>query len=366
MKNWSRLVLANVLVALLMLALVEFSTRIVWTAKACWRGACDFSSLRAFTIADPEISRNYGFSRFDGSLGHVPNEGFDAVIDIPGWKNSKITIDSRGFRSNDNPATIGTSHRTLTLGDSFTFGSQVSNAETWAACLERKTAAHVDNAGVFGYGSAQAIKRGSAIIEQSRAQPYARVILSVLVAGDFARDRLAYNYGFPRPAVVKTQAGLAWAEIPDPKVPGTRYNPRKPNALMLALYQRSLLANRILTRAGFDPYGDLLSREHPAAAGKEEIIDWAFEKFSRLDVPEKFVVLQYYADLTAKELLEERAVLLRILAKYSIPYVDTYAALAGKDPARHWNKHHTPLGNELVCDTILARINPARSTPKGR
>ena len=68
-------------------------------------------------------------------------------------------------------------------------------------------------------------------------------------------------------------------------------------------------------------------------------------------------LLQYYSDLSAKELLEERAFLLSALSKYSIRHVDTYQALAGKDAARYWDKHHTPLGNALVCDAILDKIN---------
>ena len=138
MRHWTRLILVNVLVAVLLFALAELSARLYWTVKACLHGACDVTALRNVTIADPEISRNYGFSRFEGSLGHVPNEGFDAVINIPGWKNSKLTIDHRGFRSNDNPEPKNDRGRTLTLGDSFTFGSQVSNAETWPSCLERQ------------------------------------------------------------------------------------------------------------------------------------------------------------------------------------------------------------------------------------
>ena len=69
MRNWSKLIFVNVLVAILLLSLAEIAARLVWTAKACLRGACDASMFRNLTVADAEISRNYGFSRFDESLG---------------------------------------------------------------------------------------------------------------------------------------------------------------------------------------------------------------------------------------------------------------------------------------------------------
>jgi hypothetical protein len=47
----------------------------------------------------------------------------------------------------------------LVVGDSFTFGDQVSDDETWPACLEATLHRGVDNGGVFGYGAAQALRR---------------------------------------------------------------------------------------------------------------------------------------------------------------------------------------------------------------
>ena len=70
------------------------------------------------------------------------------------------------------------------MGDSFTVGDQVSNNETWPSCLEKKTSITTDNAGLSGYGTAQAVRRG---IIESNKRKYDYLIWSVLF-GDFDRD----------------------------------------------------------------------------------------------------------------------------------------------------------------------------------
>ena len=67
-----------------------------------------------------------GISRFDDRLGYVPREGFDGVINAPGWTNVKVTITNDGFRLNNVEMEPRISE-VLVVGDSFTFCYQVSN-----------------------------------------------------------------------------------------------------------------------------------------------------------------------------------------------------------------------------------------------
>ena len=55
--------------------------------------------------------------------------------------------------------------RILAVGDSFTFGAEVSDQSTWPSCLERKLKIITDNAGYPGYSAGQAVRKG--IIELS-------------------------------------------------------------------------------------------------------------------------------------------------------------------------------------------------------
>ena len=100
------------------------------------------------------------FVSFDPDLGSLPIPGFsNENIDLPRWpKNTKVSINNIGFRDNDNEdLEFSENNRILIIGDSFAFGDQVSNNQTWASCIERKLKIRTDNGGVGGYGVAQSI-----------------------------------------------------------------------------------------------------------------------------------------------------------------------------------------------------------------
>jgi hypothetical protein len=186
---------------------------------------CDFSRVTGLKVRQIDRAIDIGISRFDPVLGHVPREGFSSIINAPGWVNdAKLIITQDGFRSNGS-GTIPGSSDVLVVGDSFTFGFQVSDSETWPACLERKLGLGVDNGGVFAYGTAQALRRASLKLGE---KSYTTLVLSTLVDprdGDFERDRLSYRYGFPKPAVIHTKNGIELSAVPDPNTPGTKFNP---------------------------------------------------------------------------------------------------------------------------------------------
>ena len=262
-----------------------------------------------------------------------------------------MTIDDEGFRTNDGTApTAGAS--ILVTGDSFTFGDQVSNNETWAACLERKTGRETDNGGVFGFGAAQALKR--AVIETGK-RPYGAVVWSVLVGGDFERDQMDYRIGFPRPAVVKTASGVGWAPVSDPKAPGTRYNPTGERFWPVLAYDHSLIAATLMDRlmdVG-NLTGDRLQTVHPDAAPVDEIIEWSIGYFAGMDVAERVLVMQYREDTGREEVVRQRRLITKVAARHpAIRLVDTFDAVTKDDVAKVWNEHHTAFGNELVCQAV--------------
>jgi hypothetical protein len=83
-------------------------------------------------------------------------------------RDGNVNIDAAGMRRNDNPAQLpkdtAGALRIVAIGDSFTFGDEVSDNETWPAQLERLlqqggVPARVFNLGTNAYGIDQAILR---------------------------------------------------------------------------------------------------------------------------------------------------------------------------------------------------------------
>ena len=48
----------------------------------------------------------------------------------------RLTVNKNGFRGNGNHIKFKNSLKILAVGDSFTFGYQVGDQETWPACVE--------------------------------------------------------------------------------------------------------------------------------------------------------------------------------------------------------------------------------------
>jgi len=242
------------------------------------------------------------------------------------------------------------------VGDSFTFGDQVSDNETWAACLERKLGRGVDNGGVFAYGAAQALRRASLKLAEKN---YSALVLSILVGMDFTRDRFSYYFGFPKPALIHTENGIAWSTVPDPNVPGTKYNPS--HKFLSLAYERSEMFAAMVDRL-FPGHindiigGDRLETVHPNAAHENEIVDWTLRTFSSFKIKNKILLLQYKSPDTTN-VVQERNLIRRIANELSLKVVDTSTVLRNSKESKLWynrfGNHHTPLGNEIVCSYLF-------------
>jgi hypothetical protein len=351
--SWLRIALINVLVLVAIVVAVEFVTRAWASIQLCRRGQCGRAPLASISVRNSlPLAENVGLSRLDNELGYAPTEGFDSLILQKGWEAKKVTIDKRGIRSNDNTAAPSKPDKILAVGDSFTFGGQVANSETWPSCLERETGMRVDNGGVFGYGTAQALKRAEVL---ARAETYSAVILSVLVGRDFERDRLSYRSGFAKPAVIRKDGKLLWSASPDPYRSGTKYNPST-SQTVLFLNKYSLVGSYFIGKMLADPsnniLGDRLTVVHPEAADKNDILAWTVQELARLGVKRRIVMLQYDSHYGDKDATEERRLLLEAIAQAKVEHVDTYATLASLDKRALWRGHHTPYGNTVVCKDV--------------
>lgn len=125
-------------------------------------------------------------AQYDRDLGYIPRTGTHKWPS--GWS---ATIDSLNLRSNgagEKPE----GRPLLAVGDSFTFGEEVNDDETWPAYLEHLLGEPVLNAGVFGYGFDQIALRAERLIP--RYKP-GKVIIAV-ISGDVDRCEYSYLYAW--------------------------------------------------------------------------------------------------------------------------------------------------------------------------
>jgi hypothetical protein len=125
----------------------------------------------------------------DPELGHLP---------WPGWHmvdGQALTILELGLRGGGSGRARPERPLVLCLGDSFTFGAEVSDAETWPAYLEELVPARVVNGGVFGYGLDQIVLRAERLVPLLKPD----LLLVGLIPDDIGRCGLSLRTGLPKP-----------------------------------------------------------------------------------------------------------------------------------------------------------------------
>lgn len=145
----------------------------------------------------------------DALLGYRPKPGYADSNNV--W-HTQVSIGDDGLRRNrDGSAMIG-ERRVLAVGDSFTFGDQVSDAETWPAQLEQLLQRPVLNGGVFGYSFVQTVLRAEQLLEQHAVD----TVVCSLIPDDIKRCELSRRYT-PMPwfAIENDQLQLCGVPVPD-------------------------------------------------------------------------------------------------------------------------------------------------------
>ena len=165
------------------------------------------SGAGSLRIADARSSQYP--TQYDAQLGYVPRAGAYGTDNV--WKRS-VTIDADGLRENGRPRPDGSP--ILALGDSFTFGDEVDDADTWPAQLEARLGRPVLNGGVFGYGLDQMVLRA----EQLLAGPArsARTVILSLLPEDVLRCEFSYRYAW-KPYFAIEDGALALRNVPVPQ-----------------------------------------------------------------------------------------------------------------------------------------------------
>ncbi len=150
-----------------------------------WRGAWLAAPAERSDVLD--LHRSAYPVMYDRVLGYAPRPS-SRVRDK--WGNT-VTITPDGLRSNG-PGPVPEPPPLLAVGDSYTFGGEVGDGDTWPAHLERQRGRRVLNGGVFGYGFDQIALRAEALLD---AFPV-RGLIVVITPDDVLRCEFAYRYAW--------------------------------------------------------------------------------------------------------------------------------------------------------------------------
>ncbi len=130
--------------------------------------------------------------KYDPTLGWLPLSN----VSVSKWGSQVKTLDD-GIRSNGAPTVLNDHAPILALGDSFTFGDQVSDDKTWPSYLEQLTHRKVYNAGVSSYGIDQVVLR---LEKENLIKKYnPKIIILSIIYDDILRCMQTVRHGDSKP-----------------------------------------------------------------------------------------------------------------------------------------------------------------------
>jgi hypothetical protein len=288
----------------------------------------------------------------DDRLGYVPRAGYAA----PG-----LTIDSDGLRPTGEQ-TAGAP--ILAVGDSFTFGDEVNDGQTWPAQLQLLTGRRVLNGGVSGYGFDQIVLRA----EQLAARYKPSAIVVSFIADDIRRTEMRRLWSADKPYFDLDKDQLTLRGVPVP--------PRADPRTTLSFWQKTLgysyLFDFILRRLGqlHDWFGDHI-RVHPEGTG-ERLACRLTDRLADLQrtTGARVVVVAEYDPVAWDDPLvwddpafatEQRRMtrgLLDCAAKNGLLTIDSFPALAATPNPRQlytlW--HMNEPGNRLIAALVAEKL----------
>ncbi len=295
---------------------------------------------------------------YDPLLGYVPRPGYSGNDNQ--WRTA-VSIDEHTLRRNGSgPRPAGPA--ILAVGDSFTFGDQVSDPDTWPARLEHAIQRPVHNGGVFGYSFAQTVLRAERLLDE---HVVTQVVCS-LIPDDLKRCELSRRYT-PMPwfALVAGQLELRGVPVPD-----TSTNNELDRQYVRRVLGYSALFDMVLWNAvpSWWVGQEREVREHPPGTGLalgKLLLDRLATKCAEKKVA-LLLVLQGPAPEMAAGTPVRATELLAHAQTRGIATLDLatrFRAMADQDPtldAKFFAGHMTPAGNAWVAEQIAAAL----TTPK--
>jgi len=299
-------------------------------------------------------------SRFirDPRLGYVPR---------PDYHSPHFNHDAQGMRVTGSASGIAETPPLLATGDSYTYGDEVADAETWPAALQRILKRRTINAGVNGYGLDQSVLRTEIVAPAIRP---AAIVLS-FVADDLTRAEMEHLWGAEKPYFTLASDGTAvLRNVPVPDDPAERTH--------WSVWQRafgwSMVIDAIASRLEDDGAWSIGNVRATAAGTGAKLACPLMQRLARLDLP-LLVVAQYEPGVWGNNATyrEEQHRLSRHVldcAKAAgFATLDTFdllkkAVKADGVKTIYVDQHPSGKGNELIAGAIAAELAQRQMLPK--
>jgi hypothetical protein len=175
--------------------------------------------LRLAYLNEPWTTRNFTVDRVDQQRSNIaiaydPTIGYTAR---PGYRDGTHSHGERGVRLNQTleqaaPLPPLPTGGILAVGDSFTFGSEVKDAESWPAQLEKMIGIPVVNGGAGGYGIDQAELRAEQLLDVVKP----RAIVLSFIPNCVGRNEYSVNTGLIKPYFDVVNGKLELKNVPVP------------------------------------------------------------------------------------------------------------------------------------------------------
>jgi hypothetical protein len=303
-------------------------------------------------------------TQYDAQLGWIPKPG-DYSRD--NYWGTSLRILERGVRSNGTNAVAENAPVALAVGDSFTFGSQVGDEETWPAVLERLSGLRVVNAGVFAYGLDQAVLRAEQLADIVKPD----LLIVSFIPDNVNRTERAVRTGVPKPYfdIVDGRLELRNTPVPPPVAQASRIG------ALRRIFGYSYLVDAVMRRLGKDEAWYLGDWESVKAHSRGyDVGCLLMERLAALGHRRAMpvVVLAQYPEELYEVRLPETQIVIDCARKQHLPVADLYEPLREMVRADHarflslFHGHMTAAGNRFVAAELLRFLDSEGLVPSSR
>lgn len=197
-----------------LLVVVSSATAWLFIEMSVWAVFPEKRAKLLANIVDGQARGSLTDGHFTNVYEYNSEFGWLPIADHSGWKwDRPVKLLANGIRSNGSADALPNRPNVLVVGDSYTFGDEVSDGETWPAQLAQQSGIRVLNGAVSSFGLDQMILRAEAL--DPIYQP--DIIVVALIADSVNRVGARVRHGAHKPFFVVRDDALALQNVPVPR-----------------------------------------------------------------------------------------------------------------------------------------------------